>query len=317
MWQQRPFLGWLQSTRAKNVQRPVVKWDRVTTAGQGVTSHITKSPRSCAHCGIMDPDLILRPCAACKQTLYCSKACQANHWTNHKEQCNQYSNVNAAMPKRKLEVCKPTCTSFVGKQCLVQCYIQGQLVDALWDTESQVCIVDELWKNEHLENFRLRNVAEVVDAPGGLVAANGQDIPFTGWIEVTFGLASNESKTKELVIPVLVMRGRQLGHPIIRYNVIEQMMNNKELTQPITTESLKPVLPSVEREKVQAFVERVHAETPCEYFVKTRKGNVHVPKHTSVQIECRRLMSVSSQEGKCKQSEVNLRYQERCRTPAS
>jgi len=61
-------------------------------------------------------------------------------------------------------------------------------------------------------NIRLRNVAEVIDAPEGLclVAANGQDIPYAGWMEVTFGLSSNEVKTKELIIPVLVMKGREL-----------------------------------------------------------------------------------------------------------
>jgi len=54
--------------------------------------------------------------------------------------------------------------------------------------------------------------------------------------------------------------------------VIEQIVNNKELTQPITNES-------VEREKVQAFIEQVHAETSCEYLVKTKKENVHVPRY--------------------------------------
>lgn len=227
---------------------------------------------------------IWRHCDTGKQTLYRSKACQSNHWTENKKQCNQSSNViiNSAMSKGKPKEKESMCTALVGKQCLVQCYIQDQLVDVLWDTGSQVCIVDERWKNEHLPNIRLRNVAEVIDAPEGLclVAANGQDIPYAGWVEVTFGLASNEVKTKELVIPVLVMKGRELRHPIIGYNVIEQMMNNKELTQPITNES-------VEREKVQAFIEQVHAEMSCGYLVKTKKENVNVPKHTSVQIECR------------------------------
>lgn len=62
----------------------------------------------------------------------------------------------------------------------------------------QVCIVDELWKNENLPNVRLRDVTEIIDAPEGLrlVAVNGQDIPYMGWIEVTFGLTLNEKKSE-------------------------------------------------------------------------------------------------------------------------
>ncbi len=112
--------------------------------GQGVIFGTLKSPQSCIYCGVVNPGLILRQCAACKQTLYCSKACQTNHWTEHKRQCKQFSNVNinSAMLEREPKAKRSTCTAFVGKQCLVPCYIQGQLVDALWDTGSQVCIVE-------------------------------------------------------------------------------------------------------------------------------------------------------------------------------
>lgn len=167
------------------------------------------------------------------------------------------------------------------------CYLQGLLVDALWDSGSQVCIVDELWKSEHLPNIRLRNVVGVIDAPKGLrlVAANGQEIPYIGWMEVSFGLASNEVETDELVIPVLVMRGSQLHHPIVGYNVIEQMVNTKRITPPITSESYKTACPSAATGTVQSFIKQIHAETPCEYTVKTTKESVHLPKHTSVQVE--------------------------------
>ncbi len=107
------------------------------------------------------------------------------------------------MLERKPKAKRSTCTAFIGKQCLVPCYIQGHLVDALWDTGSQVCIVDERWKREHLPSIRLRNVADVIDAPERLrlVAANGQNIPYVGWMELTFDLASNDEETDKLVIP--------------------------------------------------------------------------------------------------------------------
>ncbi len=131
-------------------------------------------------------------------------------------------------------------------------------------------------------------MADVIDAPERLclVAANGQNIPYVGWMEVTFDLASNDEETEKLVIPVLVMRGSQLCHPIIGYNVIEQMANDKGITQPMTMFQ-RTTCPSPAVETVQAFIKQIHAETPCEYTVKTTKENVHVPKNTSVQVECR------------------------------
>ncbi len=148
--------------------------------------------------------------------------------------------------------------------------------------------MDERWKREHLPSIRLRNVADVIDAPEKLrlVAANGQIIPYVGWMEVTFDLASNDEETDKLVIPVLVMRGSQLCHPIIGCNVIEQMVNDKGITQPMTMFQ-RTTCPSPAVETVQAFIKQIHAETPCEYIVKTTKENVHVPKNTSVQVECR------------------------------
>lgn len=79
-----------------------------------------------------------------------------------------------------------------------------------------MCIVGEVWKNKHLPNVQLRDVSEAIDAPEELhlVAANGQDIPFIGWMEVTFGLEPTEIKDREFLIPMLVMRGGHLCHRV-------------------------------------------------------------------------------------------------------
>ncbi len=139
-----------------------------------------------------------------------------------------------------------------------------------------------------MPNVRLRDISEAIDAPEELrlVAVNGQDIPFIGWMEVMFGLVPDERKDKELIIPVLVMRGGHLCHPIIGYNVIEQVVNCNGLTQPHSSEMLGTVTPNLEGNTIRAFIKRVQAETSCEYILKTTKERVHVPKHTSVQVEC-------------------------------
>lgn len=259
-----------------------------------------ESLQSCTHCGTIRSDLMLRNCANCKLTLYCSKACQVDHWADHRKQCTLYSkiNVNPASAATKRRSNKPTCPALVGKQCLVQCYLQGLLVEALWDTGSQVCIVSEKWKNEHLPNVRLRDVSEAIDAPEELrlVAANGQDIPFNGWMEVTFGLAPEQRKDRELIIPVLVMRDGHQCHPIIGYNVIEQIAKRNGLIQPHSSEMSVTTTPNLEKNKIRAFIERVQAEMSCEYIIRTTKERVYVPKHTAVQVECRVQTSTPREE---------------------
>ena len=43
----------------------------------------------------------------------------------------------------------------IGTKYLVDCYMQGQMVRALWDSGSQVTIMDEQWKAAHLPEVRL------------------------------------------------------------------------------------------------------------------------------------------------------------------
>lgn len=61
-----------------------------------------------------------------------------------------------------------------------------------------------------------------------LVTANGSSMPYEGWVEITFSLAPPAKKMKELVIPLLILKGQQLSKPITGYNMIEQVMKQSE-----------------------------------------------------------------------------------------
>lgn len=155
--------------------------------------------------------------------------------------------------------------------------------------------MDEKWKKRHLPHEKLKSVSELLDAPDDLkiTAANGQNMPYKGFIEVTFGLAAEGADPKELVVPMLVMKGRSLSQPILGYNVIEQIVktNTKEQLDAARKEQLHGALeaafPSLEKENVIAFIDLVTTEQSCDYVVKTTKEKVTVPKHTSVQIDCK------------------------------
>lgn len=87
-------------------------------------------------------------------------------------------------------------TSLVGKQCLVTCYLNGHKTEALWDTGSQVCIVDRQWKNQYIPGVKVREASEVTEATDNLnlVAANSSSMPYEGWVEITFNLAPPANK---------------------------------------------------------------------------------------------------------------------------
>ncbi|KAL1268898.1 hypothetical protein QQF64_034261 [Cirrhinus molitorella] len=84
-------------------------------------------------------------------------------------------------------------SELVGKKCLVNCYIQGQRTQVLWDTGSQVSAIDETWKADNLPDIWMRDIAEIVDPdnPLQIEAANGTEIPYVGWVEVSLGWELN------------------------------------------------------------------------------------------------------------------------------
>lgn len=70
--------------------------------------------------------------------LYCYKSCQVDHWTTHKNHCAQTSceAINAKASKQNTEV---EVAPLIGKNF----YIQGKITRVVWDSGSQVTIVDE------------------------------------------------------------------------------------------------------------------------------------------------------------------------------
>lgn len=141
-----------------------------------LTIAIGKSQK-CANCAREDLIDNLKQCSSCKETLYCSKTCQNQHWTKHKEKCTHLkvdstseklfcTEENAHSLPSLAQVCHPhKVTSLVGRQCLVECHLNHQHLQALWDTGSQVSVIDERWKEESLPNARLRDVSEILDSP--------------------------------------------------------------------------------------------------------------------------------------------------------
>ena len=129
--------------------------------------------------------------------------------------------VSLLSPKRRTEL-----LSLIGKKYVITCLIDDIETKALWDTGSQVCLINETWRQQNIPHAAVRNLAEILgtDRLDGR-AVNQTPIPFSGWVEVTFKLPSNSTKQLELSVPVLVADGDGVAEqPIIGYNVIEQVL---------------------------------------------------------------------------------------------
>ncbi|KAG5855118.1 hypothetical protein ANANG_G00045560, partial [Anguilla anguilla] len=79
-------------------------------------------------------------------------------------------------------------TALIGKKCMVDCSLEGVATQALWDTGSQVTIINEKWRKSRLPHIQLRSTDEILGENGTIVgrAVNDTPIPFAGWVELQF-----------------------------------------------------------------------------------------------------------------------------------
>ena len=117
---------------------------------------------------------------------------------------------------------------------MVSCVLNGVPVETLWDTGAQVSIVSKCWLSKNVSSSKLRNIEELLgeEAELNLRAANGGMIPFIGWVEVQFQLASDTHSSVHvpLTVPILVARDEP-EHPVIGCNAIEEAIKDRTQVQ--------------------------------------------------------------------------------------
>ena len=134
------------------------------------------------------------------------------------------SEVHYLPPQRKSQL-----ISLVGNRCIVNCLMDNYPVKVLWDTGAQSSIINDNWRQQYLSHTVVRPISELLeDEKLTVYAANDTLIPYIGWIEVSFRLNSDSSKS-ELQVPILVCNDPAVASdPIIGYNVIEAIVNRNE-----------------------------------------------------------------------------------------
>ena len=170
---------------------------------------------------------------------------------------------------------------------MVQCVMNNVQTQALWDTGAQVSIVSKDWIAENLATAESRRMDELLNDKGlDLKAANGNEIPYEGWIEVSFKLATSDDK-HGMSVSFLVSKDA-LDHPIVGYNVIEEIVKNPVSDSPnnhaeTLVNILTTSLPSAKQENVKALIGLIRTNISSELCrVKVTKKDVVVPKNETV-----------------------------------
>jgi len=100
--------------------------------------------------------------------------------------------------------------------------INGVEADFLWDTGAQVSIISRSWLKRCLPGCEIRDMTELLGMDGlNLKAANGTDLPYEGWVELTFNIVE-DNVDNTVNVPLLVAKD-SLDMPIVRFNVIEEI----------------------------------------------------------------------------------------------
>lgn len=190
--------------------------------------------------------------------------------------------------------CK-SIAQLIGKKCLVWCSLNKVKSQALWDTGAQVSIMSEEWKSKYLPHVPVKPISEILrdDELLNLRAANGTEIPFQGWVEVSLSLLEPKAKLAsctELLVPILVSKDL-IDRPIIGFNAIEQMMkSNDSDSHTEFTDNVRILRNSLRlgKGKAETLLNLIQngTEYTDTYLVKTGKTAITIPSGQLMQISC-------------------------------
>lgn len=141
MWTNRPFLTWMKSTELTVGKRP-------RTAEKGPSVVLPEVSHSSS------PILS----GGCIQTNQPSRFATSNaHSSNSTTVKANLCSVKYLPPQHESQLIK-----LIGKCSLVNCHMNGQPMEALWDTGAQASFVNDAWRQQHLPDTVVRPLEELL-----------------------------------------------------------------------------------------------------------------------------------------------------------
>lgn len=179
----------------------------------------------------------------------------------------------------------------VGKRSQLKCLIGGNPVTVLFDSGSQVSIIDPEWADTCIPSYAVRPLQELIYGDLDVLEVTGHAIPYHGWVELTVNLTGNDDPNLTIQNPFLVSQ-LSLPQPLVGVNVLVEILKRKESSDDAiaTVISLLRSTFGNEEEQVIAMVNfiQVPQRTYCDpATVRAGKDNVVIPAGKAVQVWCR------------------------------
>ena len=253
----------------------------------------------CFFClAIGSAEIEVKLCSGCGVAKYCSKSCQKKAWADHSVICKAIQQLS--VPKQtSLEFDKffPTnlnphqrnnIAKLVGNMCLINCTFDGKQIQALFDTGAQVSIISSKTLRELLPKKEIKDISCLLGSETlNLTVANGEKLPYDGYIEIDFTLRGEGGTQFSIPVPVLVTP-HFLEHPIIGYNVVEEILVNHKDRTPVLIKLLAESLNASTKENVEKFVNLVQkGEEKISIPVKLSKGTFLIKSGQSAKVPWR------------------------------
>ena len=227
-------------------------------------------------------------CQGCRAVKYCNKLCQKPHWSEHKKLCCAIQDLSKAeensnsghfmshlTPKQHSKI-----TNLVGNRCTVNFQLGGKTTQALWDTGAQVSLDSKQFLQEMFPDTEIKDISELIEAELNITTANGEAIPYVGWVQLNFQLSQRQPL---LQVPFLVTE-KHLNLPLIGYNVIEHCVKSNNLS----AHAMNSVFNYVPAKSVAALVEFIPAAEKEQLgLAKSSKKDYMIPKGETMNISCR------------------------------
>jgi transposase InsO family protein len=178
---------------------------------------------------------------------------------------------------------KSRIVRLIGDKPLFSCKLDGVEAKVLWDSGSQVSVVDSEWVSTFAPNAVVRPVSDFLepDEQVEFMAANNTEVPMVGAVILEFKLGDSS-----FPVPFVITSG-QLSQPIIGFNVMKHMICSGERDTVIS--SLRDAMGDVAVGKITVMVNlisRNFEDTDCVGTLKSTR-NILIPAKGVARIKCR------------------------------
>ena len=168
----------------------------------------------------------------------------------------------------------------------MSCLINDVPCQGLWDTGGQLSIVSKDWVQKKLPYVNIKPVCDVIGGNLEVLAANGDNIPYEGVVEMNFCLNVPGKITKKMRVPFLVAKSG-FSMPLIGYNVISTLTCMGEDPNNLTC-ALKNITP-----RSSEIYQLLQDQSPKENEIKCFRNTI-IPPGQVRKIECKMNFSYNS-----------------------